>query len=338
MSQYFVVTGAAGFIGSNLVAALNQHGITSVLAVDNLSRADKFANLARCQIADYLDKHEFLAGVSEGDFDGALDAILHQGACSDTLQTDGRYMMDNNYRYSRALLDFSLEEEIAFLYASSASVYGGGPTFRESPEYERPLNVYGYSKYLFDQVVRERLSDASSQVVGLRYFNVYGPNEAHKAEMASVAWRFYNQYREQGTVKLFAGSGGYADGEQRRDFVAVDDVVKVNLHFLDHPRRSGIFNVGTGRAQSFNEVAESVINACRAAAGAPALSRAELQAQGAIQYIPFPDALRGKYQSFTEADLTALRGAEYNAPFLTVAEGVERYVTELVRRERMAAG
>jgi ADP-L-glycero-D-manno-heptose 6-epimerase len=334
MSQYFVVTGAAGFIGSNLVAALNQHGIANVLAVDNLTRADKFANLARCQIADYLDKREFLARLREGEFEGTLDAILHQGACSDTMETDGRYMMENNYRYSLALLDFCLEEEIPLLYASSASVYGGGPSFREAPECERPLNVYGYSKYLFDQVVRQRLSDASSPVVGLRYFNVYGPNEAHKGGMASVAWHFYNQYRQDGKVKPFAGSGGYADGEQRRDFVAVEDVVKVNLHFLDHPRWSGVFNVGTGRAQSFNEVAESVINTCRAAAGEPALARAELQAQGAIQYIPFPDALRGKYQSFTEADLTALRGAGYDAPFLTVAEGVERYVGELERRAR----
>ena len=335
MTQYFVVTGAAGFIGSNLVAALNQHGIANVLAVDNLTHADKFANLARCQIADYLDKHEFLARLGEGEFEGALDAVLHQGACSDTLQTDGRYMMENNYRYSLALLDFCLEEEIPLLYASSASVYGGGPIFRESPECERPLNVYGYSKYLFDHVVRQRLSDAPSQVVGLRYFNVYGPNEAHKGGMASVAWRLYNQYREEGKVKLFAGSGGYADGEQRRDFVAVEDVVKVNLHFLDHPRRSGVFNVGTGRAQSFNEVAKSVINACRAVAGEPSLTRAELETRGAIQYIPFPDALRGKYQSFTEADLTALRGAGYDAPFLTVAEGVERYVSELGQREQL---
>lgn len=334
MTQYFVVTGAAGFVGSNLVAALNRHGIANVLAVDNLTRADKFANLARCQIADYLDKHEFLSRLEDGDFDGALDAVLHQGACSNTLETDGRYMMENNYRYSRALLDFCFDDEVPFIYASSASVYGGGPVFRESPEYERPLNVYGYSKYLFDQIVRQRLSDAASQVVGLRYFNVYGPNEAHKDRMASVAWHFYNQYRKEGKVKLFAGSGGYADGEQRRDFVAVEDVVKVNLHFLDHPQRSGVFNVGTGRAQSFNEVAENVINACRKAAGAPVLGRAELLGQGALEYIPFPETLRGKYQSFTEADLTRLRGAGYEAQFLTVAEGVHRYVTELTESER----
>jgi ADP-L-glycero-D-manno-heptose 6-epimerase len=242
-------------------------------------------------------------------------------------------MMENNYRYSLALLDFCTEEEIPYLYASSAAVYGGGRVFRESPEHEGPLNVYGYSKYLFDQVVRRRLADASTQVAGFRYFNVYGPNEAHKGRMASVAWHFFNQYLAEGRVKLFEGSGGYANGEQRRDFVSVEDVVNVNLHFLEHPQLSGIFNVGTGRAQSFNDVAEAVINTCRKAAGQPALSRAELLTDGAIQYIAFPEALRGKYQNFTEADLGALRSAGYAAPFLTVAEGVERYVAALLPRQ-----
>jgi ADP-L-glycero-D-manno-heptose 6-epimerase len=336
MSTYYVVTGAAGFIGSNLVRALNERGASNIIAVDNLTHAEKFANLVGCEIADYLDKRDFLEKLAAGELDGALEAILHQGACSDTMETDGRYMMDNNYRYSVALLDFCADEEIPLLYASSASVYGAGRVFRESPEYEAPLNVYGYSKVLFDQVVRRRLADAPAQVAGFRYFNVYGPNEAHKGRMASVAWHFFNQYRADGRVRLFAGSGGYADGEQRRDFVSVEDVVKVNLHFLGRPQLSGIFNVGTGRAQSYNEMAEAVINGCRKAAGEPALARAELLAKGAIQYIPFPDALKGKYQSFTEADLGALRGAGYAAPFLTVAEGVERYVGELLRRQEAA--
>ena len=300
--NYIVVTGAAGFIGSSLVRALNERGVTNILAVDNLSRADKFANLVGCELADYLDKRDFIDRIDAGELDGALDAVLHQGACSDTMETDGRYMMENNYRYSLDLLDFCLAEEIPYLYASSASVYGGGRLFRESPECEAPLNVYG-------------------------------PNEAHKGRMASVAWHFFNQYRSEGRVKLFEGSGGYADGEQRRDFVSVEDVVAVNLYFLERPELAGIFNVGTGRAQTFNDVAESVVNACRRAAGQPALSRAELKAQGALQYIPFPEALRGKYQSFTEADLGALRGAGYGAPFLTVAEGVERYVGALLERE-----
>jgi ADP-L-glycero-D-manno-heptose 6-epimerase len=336
MSTYIVVTGAAGFIGSNLVAALNERGATNVIAVDNLTRADKFANLVGCEIADYLDKRDFLERLEAGEFDGALDAVLHQGACSDTMETDGRYMMENNYRYSLALLDFCGEEEIPYLYASSAAVYGGGRVFRESPEHEGPLNVYGYSKYLFDQIVRRRVADATAQLAGFRYFNVYGPNEAHKGRMASVAWHFFNQYRAEGRVKLFEGSGGYANGEQRRDFVSVEDVVDVNMHFLERPQLSGIFNVGTGRAQSFNDVAEAVINACRKAAGQPALSRAELLTQGAIQYVAFPEALRGKYQSFTEADLGALRSTGYAAPFLTVAEGVARYVAALLPREAAA--
>jgi ADP-L-glycero-D-manno-heptose 6-epimerase len=337
MSTYYVVTGAAGFIGSNLVRALNDRGVANIIAVDNLERGAKFANLVDCEIADYFDKRDFLARVVEGGFDGAVDAVLHQGACSDTTELDGRYMMENNYRYSLALLDFCADEEIPFVYASSAAVYGSGQVFRESPEHERPLNVYGYSKQLFDQVVRRRLRDAPAQVAGFRYFNVYGPNEAHKDFMASVALRFFDQYRAEGRVKLFEGSGGYANGEQRRDFVSVEDVVAVNLFFLERPELAGIFNVGTGRAQSYNEMAEAVINACRKAQGQPALSRAELLAQGAIRYIPFPDGLKARYQSFTQADLAALREAGYAAPFMTVAEGVERYVAWLLRDEAGAA-
>jgi ADP-L-glycero-D-manno-heptose 6-epimerase len=333
MTTYIAVTGAAGFIGSNLVRALNRRGSVNIIAVDNLARADKFRNLVDCEIADYLDKHEFLERLRTGEFDGALDAVLHQGACSDTMETDGRYMMENNYRYSLALLDWAQEEEIPFLYASSASVYGSGRVFAERREHEAPLNVYGYSKFLFDQVVRRRMRDLTAQVAGFRYFNVYGAGESHKARMASVAWHFFNQCRAGGPVKLFRGTDGYADGEQRRDFVSVEDVVKVNLHFLDDGETSGIFNVGTGRAQSFNDVAVATVNAWRAQRGQPGGTLAELSAQGAIEYIPFPEALRGKYQSYTEADLGALRGAGYEAPFLTVEEGVGRYVAALAQQD-----
>ncbi len=329
--MYTIVTGAAGFIGANLVYALNRHGIDNVIAVDNLERADKFRNLVDCEIADYIDKAEFLQLVQEGHFDNAVDAILHQGACSDTMEHDGHYMMANNYRYSLALLDFCLDHEIPYLYASSASVYGGGSVFKEQREFEAPLNVYGYSKFLFDQVVRRRLPEASSQVVGFRYFNVYGPREQHKERMASVAFHFFNQFRADGKVRLFAGSDGYGDGEQRRDFVSVDDVVKVNMHFLEHQDESGIFNLGTGRAQSFNDVAVATVNACRAIAGQPPLALAELRAQGLVEYIPFPEALRGKYQSYTEADLGRLRGAGYGGDFATVEQGVARYVGQLAR-------
>jgi len=331
MTHYYVVTGAAGFIGSNLVRAMNARGIRNILAVDNLTRADKFRNLVDCDIADYLDKQEFIARVAQGEFDGAFEAVLHQGACSDTMETDGHYMMENNYRYSLALLDFCQDQDIPFIYASSASVYGGGRVFRESREHEGPLNVYGYSKFLFDQIVRQRIPRASAPIVGFRYFNVYGWGEAHKGRMASVSWHFFNQYMRDGQVCLFQGTDGYADGEQRRDFVSVEDVVLVNLHFLQHAEESGIYNVGTGRAQSFNEVAVATINACRKAEMKPPLSLDELKQAGAIQYVEFPDALRGKYQSYTEADMNALRGAGYTDPFMTVEEGVERYVNAMLR-------
>ena len=332
--MYTIVTGASGFIGSNLVRALNARGVRKIIAVDNLTRADKFRNLVDCDIADYIDKQEFLDRLIGGDFDGDVDAILHQGACSNTMEVDGRYMMENNYRYSLAILDWCLDQEVQLLYASSAATYGGGGVFREERQHEAPLNIYGYSKFLFDQVVRRRLVESgsfASQVVGFRYFNVYGPRESHKERMASVAFHHYQQFRSEGRVRLFEASAGYAAGEQRRDFVHVDDVTRVNLHFLDHPERSGILNVGTGRAQTFNELALASVNGCRALAGEPALPLAELVAQGLIEYIPFPADLRGKYQSFTEADLANLRHAGYAAPFASVDEGVAQYIQWLSR-------
>ena len=321
---YTIVTGAAGFIGANLVKALNQCGVTDIIAVDHLAPADKFQNLVDCEIAEYFDKSEFMHLIEGGHFDGSVEAILHQGACSDTMETDGQYMMANNYRYSLSLLDYCLDEEVPFLYASSASVYGGGNVFEESREHEAPLNIYGYSKFLFDQVVRRRLVDANSQVAGFRYFNVYGPREQHKGRMASVAFHHFNQYCATGKVKLFEGCDGYGNGEQRRDFVFVDDVVRVNLYFLERGG-SGIFNLGSGRAQPFNDVAVATVNACRAAEGKPALALADMVAQGIIEYIDFPEALKGKYQSYTQADLTRLREAGYVGEFATVEEGVTQY-------------
>lgn len=322
----YIVTGAAGFIGSNIVKALNMRGITDIVAVDNLARADKFRNLVDCEIAEYVDKKDFLDVVESGELGGDIEAVLHQGACSDTMETDGRYMMENNYRYSLSLMEWCQEEAVPFIYASSASVYGGGKVFAESRECEAPLNVYGYSKFLFDQAVRPRLAEASAQVAGFRYFNVYGPRESHKGRMASVAYHFFNQYRATGKIKLFAGNDGYANGEQRRDFVSIEDVVKVNLHFLDNENVSGIFNLGTGRSQTFNDVAVASLNACRALDGKSALTLAEMLAEGLIEYTAFPDALKGKYQSFTQADLTNLRSAGYTGDFLSVEEGVARYI------------
>jgi ADP-L-glycero-D-manno-heptose 6-epimerase len=320
---YYIVTGAAGFIGSKIVEGLNRRGVREIIAVDNLAHADKFKNLAGCEIADYVDQAEFIANLER--WEGSVEAVLHQGACSDTMETDGRFMMENNYAYSRRLLEWCQEEEVPLLYASSASVYGSGPEYREERACERPLNIYGYSKFLFDQLVRSRAAEASAQVVGLRYFNVYGPNEAHKGRMASVALHAYQQLHGEGRVKLFAGSDGYRDGEQRRDFIYVDDVVAVNLWFLERRHVSGIFNCGTGRAQTFNRLAVAVINAVHGTQS----TLHDVVAKGLIEYIPFPPALVGKYQSFTEADVTKLRGAGYPGEFKTVEQGVAAYVKEL---------
>ena len=321
-----IVTGAAGFIGSNLVRALNERGERDIIAVDNLARAEKVANLRDLEITDFVDKRDFLQRLDSGRYDGKVAALLHQGACSDTMETDGRYMMENNYEYSMALLRWCRARAVRLIYASSASVYGAGRVFREAREHEAPLNVYGYSKFLFDQVVRRELPRMALQLAGFRYFNVYGPREAHKGRMASVAFHFFNQYASKGRVQLFEGSDGYGPGEQIRDFISVDDAVRVNLFFLDNARVSGIFNVGTGRAQSFNDVAVATINAVRAARGEPAQSLDEMRRAGAIAYIAFPPQLVGKYQSFTQADLAALRAAGYAEPFLSVDEGVARYV------------
>ncbi len=327
--MYYVVTGAAGFIGSKLIEGLNRRGITQVIAVDNLAHADKFRNLAGCEIADYLDQADLSAALDG--LAGEVEAVFHQGACSDTMESDGRYMMENNYRYSRRLLDWCQEEEVPLLYASSAAVYGAGPEYREERGCEKPLNIYGYSKFLFDQNVRRILPGTNSQIAGLRYFNVYGPNEAHKAlyrtNMASVAYQAFHQFRERGKVQLFVGSDGYGDGEQRRDFIHVDDVVSVNLWLLERREVSGIFNCGTGKAQTFNRVAAAVINAVRGSSGTPG----DLVAERLIEYVPFPPQLAGKYQSFTQADMTRLRGAGYPGEFMSVDQGVAAYVKDLLK-------
>jgi ADP-L-glycero-D-manno-heptose 6-epimerase len=325
-----VVTGAAGFIGSNLVRALNGRGTRDIIAVDNLEKSAKFRNLVDCDIADYIDKDAFRALLAAGKLP-RIEAILHQGACSDTMEMNGRYMMENNYRYSVDLLDWCQQRKIPYIYASSAAVYGMATVFREDPANEGPLNVYGYSKFLFDQVVRRILPNAAAPIVGLRYFNVYGPRESHKGRMASVAFHHFNQYRADGKVRLFEGSHGYANGEQRRDFVHVDDAARVNLHFLDRSV-SGIFNLGTGRAQPFNDVALTVVNAMQAKSGGPQLTLAQAIGRGLIEYIAFPDALKGKYQAYTQADLTALRAAGYGEAFQSVEQGTASYVNWLLEQ------
>lgn len=323
-----VVTGAAGMIGSNLVHGLNRLGAKEVIAVDDLTDGPKYRNLLGATLTDYFDKDEFYSRFAAGEL-GKIDAILHEGACSDTMEHNGKFMLENNYRCSKTLLDACLAQGTRLLYASSAATYGGSDTFREEPAFEAPLNVYGYSKLLFDQVVRRYLPTASSQIVGFRYFNVYGPREQHKARMASVAFHHFNQFRSTGQVKLFGEYNGYAPGMQSRDFVFVDDVVAVNLWFLQHPEQSGIFNLGSGRAQPFNDVAHAVVNACRKQQSQFSLTLQEQIEQGLVSYIDFPDALRGKYQCHTEADLARLRATGCDHAFADVATGVAQYVAWL---------
>ena len=327
-----VVTGAAGFIGSNIIKGLNARGIDDIIAVDDLTEGDKFKNLADLQIADYVDADDFYDLFADGAF-GDVEAVFHEGACSDTMEPDGKYMMDNNYTLSCELFHACQDQGTRLLYASSAATYGGSNTFSESPEFERPLNVYGYSKLLFDQRLRRelgtRFENASSQVAGFRYFNVCGPREQHKARMASVAFHQFNQYQLEGKVKLFGEYGGYGAGSQMRDFVFIDDVVAVNLWFLDHPDQSGIFNLGTGKAQPFNDVAISVINAMRQRQNEALLSIEEAARGGLIDYIAFPPALVGKYQSYTQADLSRLRAAGCDHAFADVQTGVAAYLAQL---------
>ena len=324
-----IVTGAAGFIGSNIIKGLNARGIDDIIAVDDLTDGEKFKNLADLQISDYVDADDFYDLFGDEAF-GTVDAVFHEGACSDTMEPDGKYMMDNNYTLSCELFQSCLEQGTRLLYASSAATYGGSDTFSESPAFEKPLNVYGYSKLLFDQRLRRelgnRFENVATQVVGFRYFNVYGPREQHKARMASVAFHQFNQYQSDGKVKLFGQYGGYGPGEQMRDFVFIDDVVAVNLWFLDHPDRSGIFNLGTGKAQPFNDVAISVVNTLRQGQNEAALSIEEAVRGGLIDYIDFPPALVGKYQSYTQADLSALRAAGCNHAFADVQTGVAAYM------------
>lgn len=307
-----IVTGGAGFIGSNIVRGLNREGITDILVVDDLTSGRKFHNLVDCKILDYLDKEDFLNVISSNkSFNHKVDAVFHEGACTDTMEWNGRYMLQNNYSFSKTLFHYCIQNSIQFIYASSAAIYGMKRDFKECEENESPLNVYGYSKLLFDQYVRRFLPNPKSQIVGLRYFNVYGRNEQHKGSMASVMMHFNNQMLSSDKIKLFGGSHGFSDGEHIRDFVCVEDIVKVNLWFLNHNDKNGIYNVGTGKGHTFNEVADEVLL---------------WHKKGAIEYIPFPKNLLDAYQCFTQAEIKSLRDIGYDGEFKTLKDGVKEYL------------
>lgn len=308
-----IVTGGAGFVGSNVVHELNSRGEDDVLVVDNLSDAasphKKFLNLTGARFIDYMDKAEFRSAVAAGKFNQTtIRAILHQGACSNTLEDDGRYMMDNNFTYSKELLHFALRQGIPFVYASTAATYGLSEKFTEVPANERPLNIYGFSKLAFDNYVRANQASFQTTVVGLRYFNVYGPREIHKGRMASVIHHFTKQLKEAGVIRMFEGSGGYGNGEQRRDFVFVRDLAKINMFFAYGDTRKAIVNAGTGKSRSFNDVAKALM---------------QVHGQGKIEYIPFPADLNSRYQHFTEADIAGLRAAGYTDPFTELEHGIQ---------------
>ncbi|MGZ8191924.1 MAG: ADP-glyceromanno-heptose 6-epimerase [Methylobacter sp.] len=307
-----IVTGGAGFIGSNLIRALNERGETNILLVDHLANGRKMHNIADLDIVDYMDKTQFIEKIEVPHFFDKVCAVFHQGACSATTEWDGQYVMMNNYDYSKRLLHSCTTKNVPFIYASSASVYGNGKHgFRVDRSCERPINMYAYSKFQFDQYVRYVLPETKSAIAGFRYFNVYGPREQHKGAMSSAAFHFNQQIIEQKKAKLFEGCDGLENGEQRRDFVYVDDVVDVNLWFLDHPEQRGIYNVGTGKAETFNNVAQAVI---------------DWHSEGNIEYIPFPQHLKGAYQSYTQADIAGLRQAGYAKEFLSVRKGIAKYL------------
>lgn len=315
-----IVTGGAGFIGSNIVKGLNDRGRDDILIVDDLTEMVKFKNIQGLKALDYMDKDDFALKLASGKFDNEkIEVIFHEGACSDTMEYNGKYMMENNFEYTKNLMHFALKKKVQLIYASSASTYGSGKHgFSEKPACEEALNVYAFSKLFFDNYARRYFDTAESQLVGLRYFNVYGPQENHKGKMASMIFQMFNQWKAEGKVKLFEGFDGYGDGEQTRDFIYVKDVVKVNFFFWDHPELKGIYNCGTGNSHTFNTLAKGVL---------------KYFGSGELEYVPFPEVLKGKYQSFTEADSSKLLAAGYDGGFTDIEEAIAEYCALLDKND-----
>jgi ADP-L-glycero-D-manno-heptose 6-epimerase len=321
MNERVIVTGGAGFIGSNLIAALNARGIVDILVVDDLGTDEKWRNLVGLDYEDYLDRDDFRFAI-RNDAVRHADAVFHLGACSATTEKNAAFLADNNYRYSRELCEWCGEHDVRFIYASSAATYGDGTlSYSDDPELLsqlRPLNMYGYSKHMFDLwALRKGFLD---RIAGLKYFNVYGPNEAHKGDMRSVVHKAWGQIRAEGVLKLFKSHlPEFRDGEQLRDFVHVSDAVAATLHFFDQRDVSGLYNCGTGRARTWNDLGKAVFTAM----GLPPR----------IEYVDMPEALRGKYQYRTEADTARLRGTGYAEEFTSLEDGIADYIGRLDRGE-----
>lgn len=308
-----IVTGGAGFIGSCIVRSLNDAGCTDIVIVDNISETDKWMNMRNKAYIKYVQKSKFLAELPSYE---NVEAIIHMGAQSATTERNFDYLWDNNFEYTKALWNYCAEKQISFIYASSAATYGDGMhgfDDRMDIDYLLPLNGYGYSKQLFDQWVKHQAKTFPAQYVGLKFFNVYGPNEYFKGSMASMVFHGFNQIKESGKIKLFKSCNpDYADGEQLRDFVYVKDICNVIMWLLQNKQVAGLFNVGTGRAQSFRELAEATFHA--------------LDMKPNIEYIDMPEKLRGKYQYYTKAEMSKLFSEGYPYRFANVEEGVRDYV------------
>lgn len=314
-----VVTGGAGFIGSCLVRMLNEKGNEDILIVDNIGETEKWKNLVNKKYREYIHKEAFLQRL---DSLKGITCILHMGACSSTTENNFDYLCQNNLEYSKKLWRYCSEHQIPFIYASSAATYGDGVQgFFDQCDIRtlRPLNGYGYSKQLFD-LWSEKQLDKPPQYVGLKFFNVYGPNEYHKGSMASVIFHGYRQVKESGRLRLFRSyRPDYADGGQLRDFVYVKDICKVTEFLMEHPEISGIFNVGTGRAESFEKLGEAVFLA--------------LGRKPEIEYIEMPEKLRKKYQYYTQADMEKLKAAGYSAEFYSLEQGAADYVRNYLEQD-----
>jgi ADP-L-glycero-D-manno-heptose 6-epimerase len=322
-----IVTGGAGFIGSALIAALNKRQITDILVVDELSTDQKWKNLRNLSFADYVEKDDFLEMVIEDKLDSSIDAVFHLGACSDTTETNASYLIKNNYEYSKLLAQWATADNIRFIYASSAATYGDGSAGfsddQEKIEILRPLNMYGYSKHLFDLWARR--AGPLEKIVGLKYFNVFGPNEYHKADMRSFCIKAFEQITSTGKVRLFKSyKPEYADGEQLRDFIYVKDAVDMTLFFYDKPQLSGLFNIGTGKARTWNDLVKAVF--------------AAMGKEPNIEYIEIPESIRNQYQYFTEADITKLQKAGYKKEITPLEDAIKDYVQSYLQTDEYLTG